>query len=129
MMEQPLLGEGDDENAVSRGNTHAHDGAHESRNAERGVGDKEKQNNSGQGRRKCGDDDERIQPGLKIDHNQQVHQNDGKPQTTDEADVRGTHRTVLTAEVHETSPWQQLSIRFHNTVYVAADCAEIPVLY
>ena len=37
VLRQALLGEGDDQDAVGGGDAHAHDGAHQSGHAERGV--------------------------------------------------------------------------------------------
>src|ERR1700691_488603 len=42
---QPLLGEGDHKNTVRRGNTHAHDGAHQSRHTQAGVSKEQEDDN------------------------------------------------------------------------------------
>ncbi len=74
MMEQSLLGEGDDQNAVCRGHTHAHDGSHQSGNAERRVGIEKKQDDAGQRRRQGSNDNEGVKPRLKVHDDQQIDQ-------------------------------------------------------
>src|SRR5580704_3818877 len=128
-MEESFFGKSHYQDAVRRGDAHAHDGSHKRGDTERCVRDKEKQNNSGQRSGKRGDDDERIKPGLKIDHDEQVHQNDGKAQAADQANVGGAHGAVLTAGRDEAPTRKQLSVRFNNTVHIAANRTEIPVLY
>ena len=115
VMEQPLLGESHDENAVGRGHAHAHDGSHQCGNAERGVGDEEKQNDTGQRRGQRSNDDERVKPGLEIHHDQQVHQDDRKAQPTDQADIRSAHRAVLAADRNEASARKRLPIRVDDS--------------
>ena len=78
VMQQAFLGEGHDQNAVGGGDAHAHDGAHQRRNAERGARDEEEKNDSGERRGKRGDDDERIEPGLEVDDDEQVDEHDGE---------------------------------------------------
>jgi len=95
---RPFLGEGHDQDAVRGGNAHTHDGSHKSGNAERCVREEEKQNDSSQRCGECGNDDERVKPGLKVHYDEQVHQDDCKAQATDQADVGGAHRTVLAAK-------------------------------
>src|ERR1700691_1045247 len=77
---QPLLGEGDHKNTVRRCNTHAHDGAHQSGHAQGRVSKEQEDDNAGQSRRQSGDDDEWVEPGLKIDDDQQINENDGRSQ-------------------------------------------------
>ncbi len=45
---KPLLGKGNDEDTVGRRHPHTHDSAHERRNAERGMGDEEEEDNARQ---------------------------------------------------------------------------------
>jgi hypothetical protein len=50
VMQQPFFGKGDNEDAVRRGHAHAHDGSHQSGNAESRMRDEKEQDNSGKGR-------------------------------------------------------------------------------
>src|ERR1700677_2374589 len=77
---QPLLGKGDHKNTVRRRNPHAHDGAHQSGHAQGRVSKEQEDNNASQSRRQSGDDDEWVEPGLEIDDDQQINENDGSSQ-------------------------------------------------
>src|ERR1700733_9064390 len=72
---QMLLGEADHQDAVGRGHSDAHDGPHQRGDAQGGARDKQKDHYSRHGGGERGDDDERVQPGLEIDHDQEVDQN------------------------------------------------------
>ena len=85
MVVQPLLREGHDQNAVRCGDAHAHDGAHQRGNAERGAGDEQEQYDSSQSRRQRRDDDEWIKPRLEVHDDQQIDQDDGKRQSAEKA--------------------------------------------
>src|ERR1700733_7399025 len=128
-MQQPLLGEGHDKNAVGGSNTHAHNGSHQSGHAEGCVRNEEKQNDSGQRRRQCGDDYERGKPGLEVHHDEQVDQDDGKAQATDEADVGRLHRAVLAAYGHETAARKRFAIRIDNSAHFAPNRAKVAILH
>ena len=78
MLGQPLFGERHDQNAVGGGDAHAHDRAHQRRHAERGMSEKQEDDDAGQRGGQSGNDDKRIEPGLKIDNDQQVDQDDGE---------------------------------------------------
>src|SRR5256885_16874054 len=55
------------QNTICRGDAHAHDGAGERRNVERGPCEEEHPADAGERAGKRGDDDERVEPGLEID--------------------------------------------------------------
>src|SRR6266481_4208215 len=62
VVQEAFLGEGDDEDAIGGAHAHAHDRAHESRDAERGVGEEKKDDDAGEGGGERSDDDEGIEP-------------------------------------------------------------------
>ena len=95
---QLLAGEADDQDGVGGGHAHAHDGAGEGGHAEPGVGEEEEPDDAGDGRGQGGDDQERIQPGLEVDHDEEVDQQDGERQTGEQADVGLDHGLALAAE-------------------------------
>src|SRR5271155_5488047 len=103
VFKQPLLGEGDHKNTVRRRNPHAHDGAHQSGHAQGRVGKEQEDDNAGQSRRQSGDDDEWVQPGLKIDDDQQINENDGSGQTCQQSFIGSSHRYKLAAYAKETA--------------------------
>ena len=108
VLRQALLGEGDDQDAVRRGHAHAHDGAHQRGNAERGVREEEEEHDAGERRGQRGDDDERIEPGLEVDDDQQIDQHDGEDQADEQADVGAAHGLDLAAHVDEAAARQSL---------------------
>src|SRR6266568_1587890 len=71
-----VVGEGDEENAVRRRHTDAHDRAHERGDADARLREKQRPENArdraGQGR----EDDERIEPRLEVDHHEGVDEHD-----------------------------------------------------
>ena len=73
------------QNAVRGGNAHAHDGAHQRRNAERCVRDEQEQNDPGQRRRQRRDDDERIEPRLEVHDDQQIDQDNREAQPDEQS--------------------------------------------
>src|ERR1035438_9201983 len=56
----------------SKVNAYTHDGAGQSRNAQRGPGEKQKEDNAAKRGGERRDDDERIQPRLEVHHDQHV---------------------------------------------------------
>ncbi len=70
-------------------------------NAESGMRDEEEQDDSGQRRGQCGDDDERVKPRLEVYHDQQIHQDDRKTQTANQAYIGAAHRAILAAKRHK----------------------------
>ncbi len=86
-MQQQFFGERNHENTVRRSHAHAHNGAHQGRDAERCVREEQETNDAGKGSRKCGDDDEGIQPRLKVHHDQEIDENDGENESAQQSDV------------------------------------------
>src|SRR5882724_3407815 len=87
----------DHQDAVGSGDAHAHDGAGKRRYVQRGVGDQENPADSGESAGERGDDDERINPGLKIDDDEQVGKKDGSDEADAEADKGVAHGLYLAA--------------------------------
>src|SRR5215470_3016924 len=87
VVQESLLGEGNHENAVRCRYAHAHDCAHQRRDAERSVGDEQKQHDPRKSSGKRGDDDEGIKPGLKIHHNQHVNEDNRKSKAGQQSDI------------------------------------------
>src|SRR5713101_3089592 len=83
----------DHQDAVGSGDAHAHDGAGQRRHVQRGVSDQENPADSGESAGERGNDDERINPGLKIDDDEQVSKKDG----SNEADKGVAHSLYLAA--------------------------------
>ena len=73
---QSLAREADDENAVGGRDAHAHDRAGQGRHRQRRAGDEQHPDDARERGRQGADDDERIEPGLKIDDDQQIDQHD-----------------------------------------------------
>ncbi len=68
-----LAGKADNQNRVRRGHAHAHDRSRQGRHAQtRSVRNRTRQ--SRPGRRQSGDDEERVKPGLEVDDDQEVDQ-------------------------------------------------------
>src|SRR5258706_4230408 len=124
-----FLGEGDDENAVGGAHAHAHDRAHESWDAERGVREEKKDDDAGEGGGEGGDDDEGIEPGLEIHDDKQVDKNDGDDEAAEEAGVRGVHGFELAANADEAAARERGSVGGDDAIDVAADGAEVAVLH
>ena len=89
--------EADDENAIGGGDAHAHDGAGQRGHGQRGVSDEQHPDDAGQSGRKRHDDDERIEPGLEIDDDQQVDQDDRKAKADEQLLIGAGHGGRLTA--------------------------------
>ena len=80
-----LAREADNQDGIGGGNPHAHDRAGQRRHRERGVGRKQHPDNAGQRGGQGGDDDERIQPGLEIHHDQQIDHHNRAEQAEEQA--------------------------------------------
>ena len=89
-----------DQDAVGGGDAHAHDGPHQCGYAQSRVRYEQKPGNAGERRGQRGNHDERIQPGLKIDDDQQVYEHDRERQPAQKTDVGGSHRLNLTTDNH-----------------------------
>jgi DNA-binding beta-propeller fold protein YncE len=77
---------------------------------------KQEPGDPGEGRGQRGNHDERIQPGLKVDYDQQVYKYDRERQTTQKTDVGCSHRLNLPAD-NDSS---------HTQFYMPSDIAVDP---
>ena len=87
MLQQQFFGKRNHENTVGRSDTHAHDGAHQGRHAECCVRYEQEADDAGERGRKRGDDDEGIEPGLKVHHDQEIDENDGEDESAQQTQV------------------------------------------
>ncbi len=126
---QMLLGEADHQDAVGRGHAHAHDGAHQRGDAQRSARNKEKDHDSRHGGGKRGDDDERVQPGLKVNHDKKVDQDDGKNQAAQQAAERRLHGVDLAANDQLRSARQFSARLVDDAVDIGGHAAQIAILH
>ena len=124
-----VLGEADHQNTVRGGHAHAHDGAHQRRDAQRGAGNEQKDHDSGHGGGKRGDDDERIEPGLKVNDDQKVDQDDGKHQAAEQAAEGRLHGVDLAADDQLRSARQFFARLGDNAIDVGGDAAQVAILH
>src|SRR5690349_5533624 len=78
--------------------------------------------------RKCGDDDERIEPGLKVHYDQEVDQNDGEDESAQQPEVRSTHGLKLAFNGYEAAARQGLSVGIYNACDLAAHGSQVAAL-
>src|SRR5437870_12497493 len=90
--------------------------------------EKQADNDPGERRRQSRDDDKRIEPGLKIDHNQQIDQHDGKAKASEQTDIGRPHRLELATNPDEAATRQELPVRLDNPREFTTDGAKVPVL-
>src|ERR1700733_1194892 len=124
-----VFGEANHQNAVGGGHAHAHDGAHHRWDTQRGARDKEKDYDSGHGGGKRGDDDEWIEPGLKVNHDEKVDQDDGKYQAAQQAAERRLHGVDLAADDQLRSARQLFAGLGDNAIDVGGDAAQVAILH
>src|SRR5215472_13897341 len=82
--------------------------------------------NAGQSPRQSGNNNERIEPRLKIDHNQEISKNDRAKQTIAQSDERAFHRLDLAANDDVASSWQTFCFDCLDALlHLISDAAEI----
>ena len=123
-----LLGKRNHKNAVRRGHPYAHERSHKCRHAQRGAGEEEHEHDAGHGRGKRGDDDEGIEPGLKVHHDQQVDKHDGSRKPGNESRIGFVHGVNLTAYGDEGPARKSLAIAVDDARNIAACGSQIAVL-
>ena len=96
-LRQALAREADEQNAVRRGDAHAHDRAGQRRDRQRRAGHEQHPDDAGERRRQRRDDDERIEPRLEVDHDQQIDEHDRAGEAEIELTVSARHRLHLPA--------------------------------
>src|SRR5713226_5894267 len=114
-----------DQDAVGGCDAHAHDGPHECGYAESRVRYKQKPGNASECRGQRGNHDERIQPRLKIHHDQQVYEHDRERQSAQKADVGGLHRLNLPADNDARTVRQLLASGVNDFVDVSGHTTQI----
>src|ERR1700674_4925900 len=107
---ETLIRKTDDEDAVRRRDTHAHNGPHQRGYAQRCTRQIQHPADARQGRRQSSDDNERLAPRLEIDDDQKVDQHDREGQTAAQSYKRRLHGGDLAASHHAAS-FRQLFLR------------------
>ena len=74
------------------------------------CGDEEEEDDAGKRGRQRGDDDEGIEPGLEVDHDQQIDEHDGEGQAGEQAEVGAVHGFDLAAQRDEGAARQVLFV-------------------
>src|SRR5260370_40747644 len=90
--------------------------------------DKQESDDASKRGRKCRDDDEGIEPGLKVHHDQEVDENDGKDESAQQPEVRAAHRSQLAPNGNEAAARQGLSVGIDNARYLAAYRTQVSAL-
>ena len=120
-----LAGKAHHQDGVGRGHAHAHDGAGQRRHAEAGPGQEEKPDDSRKGRGQRRDDEKWIEPGLEVDHDEQVDQQDGEGQAAQQADIGRAHGLALAAENETGTARQVFLMAGDDLLHGAGDAAQI----
>ena len=103
-----IVGEDDHQDTVGGGHADAHDGAHQRRHAEGGLGDEEHPDDAGERAGQRHEDDEGVEPGLEVDGHQEVDEDDGEDEAEAEAIEGSLHGFDLAAQIHGTAAGQFL---------------------
>src|ERR1700722_758005 len=77
---------------------------------------------------KRSDDDEWIEPGLKVHYDQEIDENDGEDEPAQQPKVRSAHGLQLALNGHEAAARQGLSIRIYDVRDLAANRSQIAAL-
>ena len=89
------------------------------------MGYKQEPGNPGEGRGQRGNHDERIEPGLKVDDDQQVDEHDREGQSAQKANVGGLHGLNLSANNDSRTARQLLTGSVKDLVDIAGHATEI----
>ena len=116
---------GHHQHGVGRRNPQAHDRAHQGGDAQGGEREIESPDHARQGAGQRRDDDERVEPALEIDDQQQVDERDRQPQPDAEAGETGVHRIRLPAQHDEAAPRQFLFRLFDQGLDVSQHPAQV----
>ncbi len=129
MLGKPVAREGDDEDGVRRRGAHAHDGAGQGRHGQGRARQEQRPGDSTERRRQSHDDDERVEPRLEVDHDDEVDQHDGQRETGQELHVGRAHGRKLPAKHDGRTPWRAGGHASDDLVYGAADRPKIASLH
>src|SRR5258708_32676854 len=91
--------------------------------------DKQEADDTGKRGRKCRDDDEGIEPGLKVHHDQEVYENDGKDESAQQPEVRAAHRSHLAPNSSEAAARQGISVGIRYAWNLPAYRSPVASLY
>src|ERR1700730_10036446 len=89
------------------------------------MGYKQKPCNAREGRGQRGNHNERIEPGLKVDYDQQVNKHDREGKSTQQTDVGGAHGLNLSTDNHSRTTRQLLARGVYDLVYITSHAAQI----
>ena len=78
---------------------------------------------------KRGDDDEGVEPGLEVDHDEQVDEDDGEDEAEEQAGVGGLHGLDLAADANEVAAGERRAVAVDDALDLAGDGAEVAVLH
>src|SRR5580658_1745450 len=117
------------QDAVGGGYTHAHDRARERRDAQRCTRNEQEPGDSREGCGKRSDNDERVQPRLKVHDDKEVDKDNSEDQPCQETDVRRTHRLHLAAHNNLRAAGQLWPHLIDDMCNVAGNAAEIASLH
>ncbi len=94
----PLIGESHDQNAVCSRKPQTHQSPHQGRDAEVGAREKQRPDNSAQGEWQGHNNDQRIDPALKVDDQNEIYKEDRKGHSGEEPGVALEHGLHLPGE-------------------------------
>src|SRR6266571_1086768 len=117
--------EGHHQDAVCRGHTHAHDRTGQRRHVEGGVRQQQHPADAGQRARQRGNDNERIEPRLKIHHDQQIRKDNRTKQAKPKTSEGTLHRLDLSASDDVTAFWQFFLDILNALFHFVGDAAEV----
>src|SRR5712675_2635822 len=79
--------------------------------------------------RQRSDDDERIEPGLKVHYDQEIDQNDGEDESAQQPEVGSAHGLQLALNGYEAAARQGLSVGIYNACDLAAHRSQVAALH
>src|ERR1700745_2624671 len=77
---------------------------------------------------KGGNDDERIEPGLKVHYDQEIDQNDGEDEPAQQPEVGSAHGLQLALNGYEAAARQGLSVGIYDACDLAANRSQVAAL-
>ena len=114
--------------AVGSSYAHAHDGTGQCRHRKRRSRHKQHPNDAGERAGQRCDDDEWVEPGLKIDDNHQIDEHDGASESEIQLAIGVVHGADLAAHRYIGAPRHVLAGCLEDALEVARDGAEIAAL-
>ena len=125
---KPFAREAHEQNGVCGRNAHAHDGAGQRRHRQRRSGHEQHPDDSGQCSRQGGNDDERIEPGLEVDDDDEIDEQNCAGEPEIKLAVGAGHGLNLAAQ-HDIGAVRNVLSRFlQNAIDIGGQRAEIATL-